>query len=148
MSMILAAVIASWKSRRPYSPEHVLDHYIAHPDRIGCAVAVDRNASILGFQSLKVTRRGNPYDLPQGWGVIGTYVALNDLRKGVGRALFAQMRVTALGAGLTRIDATIGARNQGALAYYDAMGFRTYRHMDGAVGKKLILPDQPTPQRN
>jgi hypothetical protein len=54
--------------------------------------------------------------------------------------LFAQTLDAALGFGLTSIDATIGADNAEGLAYYEAMGFREYRQLEGAVSKVYQLP--------
>jgi GNAT superfamily N-acetyltransferase len=78
-----------WGSDRPRGPEHVLARYIRHPARISCCVA-ETGGSIVGFQSLKRAMAGNPYDLPEGWGIIGTYVAAAAAGQGVGRALFAE----------------------------------------------------------
>lgn len=139
MSAILTPILEIWGSARERAPAHVLDHYIAHPDSVQCVVAVDGAGRMMGFQSLKVAAAGNTYDLPAGWSIIGTYVDLNNARNGVGRALFNSTSKAARVAGLTRIDATIGAQSVDALAYYDAMGFRTYRQLPGAVGKVVEL---------
>ncbi|WP_165354820.1 hypothetical protein [Tropicimonas sp. IMCC6043] len=53
----------------------------------------------------------------------------------MGRALFDATRAAAEAAGIDRIDASIGADNADGLAYYDAMGFRTYRTPDGVIAK-------------
>lgn len=139
MSAILAEILVSWNSQRPSSPQHVVEHYIGSPDRIICSVAIEGAGEILGFQSLKIARDGNPYDLPTGWGIIGTYVVSDAVRKGVGKALFESSRAAALASGLTEIDATIGDKNETALAYYQAMGFETYRTKPGAICKRLVV---------
>lgn len=139
MSAILAPILAGWNSDRPSAPAHVLAHYIEHSDRIACSVAVDAAGEILGFQSLKAARPGNPYGLPEGWGIIGTYVRATAGRQGVGKALFAASLRAAKAAGVSEIDATIGADNALGLGYYEALGFRTYREKPGAVCKKLIV---------
>ena len=138
MSVILTRILSGWNSTRPGSPDHVLAHYIAHPDRIRCSVAED-DGQLLGFQSLKAARPGNPYDLPEGWGIIGTYVSTAAARRGVGKALFAETLAAAREAGLDQIDATIGKSNALGLAYYEAIGFRTYRTTDTAICKTLVL---------
>ena len=74
MSQILRDILTVWKSERPSSVAHVLAHYVHHPDRLRCSVAVDDDGEILGFQSLKRATEGNAYGLPAGWGIIGTYV--------------------------------------------------------------------------
>lgn len=49
--------------------------------------------------------------------------------------LFRASRDAALAAGLPRIDATIDVGNEGALRYYEAIGFRTYREGSGKIHK-------------
>ncbi|MCB1356550.1 MAG: GNAT family N-acetyltransferase [Maritimibacter sp.] len=112
--------------------------YIEHDDSLACTLACDGDI-VLGFQSLKRAGPGNVYDLPEGWGIIGTHIALSAGRRGIGRALFATSLAAARAAGLGTIDATIGAENAGALGYYEAMGFVDWRRLDGAVGKRFDL---------
>ncbi|WP_234170887.1 GNAT family N-acetyltransferase [Ruegeria pomeroyi] len=138
MSAVLQPILTGWNSARRGDAATVLGHYIAHPDRLSCAVAC-AGARILGFQSLKVARERNDYDLPAGWGIIGTYVAGDAGRRGIGRALFGETLAAAQRAGLAHIDATIGANNAQGLAYYTALGFQTWRALDGAVGKRFDL---------
>ncbi|MGH9439002.1 MAG: GNAT family N-acetyltransferase, partial [Terriglobia bacterium] len=52
-------------------------------------------------------------------------------RRGVGRQLFSASEAAARSSGLEKIEAFIGADNESALTYYEAMGFRTYRHSKG-----------------
>ena len=107
MSKILRDILTIWKSKRPSSVEHVTAFYVQHPERIRCSVAVDLNGTILGFQSLKRVVEDNEYDLPDGWGVIGTYVDAKVAGRGVGKALFASSLDAARQANLTEIDATM-----------------------------------------
>lgn len=139
MSRILSAILQVWKSDRPDSPAHVQSHYIAHPDRISCAVAVADGGGLVGFQSLKVASEGNPYGLTIGWGIIGTYVDAASTGMGVGRALFSHTVQAAREAGLSEVDATIGRDSPIALAYYEAMGFRTYAATDRVICKKYVV---------
>jgi len=137
MQGVLAPILASWQSPRDSSTAHIVQHYIAHPDNLVCSVAeTDR---IVGFQALKLLKEGNPYDVPAGWGFIGTYVALDQGGRGIGRALFAASCEAARRNGVKFIDATIGADNAVGLGYYEAMGFRTYKRSDGAVRKRFDL---------
>lgn len=94
---------------------------------------------MLGFQSLKVAREGNPYETPLGWGIIGTHVRPSAARMGVGSRLFAATLQAAREARLPAIEAYIGEQNRAALAYYETLGFRTYRRSDGIVCKALRL---------
>ena len=137
MSRILTTFLTLSGSNRPGSPNHVLNFYINHPDQISCYVAQDERGTLQGFQSLKIATEGNPYEVTCGWGVIGTYVADDAARKGVGRALFGATLNAARHAGLAYIDATIGAANQAALAYYETMGFVTYKRIGTAYCKRL-----------
>lgn len=136
MSTVLAEILEAWGSPRAHSPGHVRAFYIQHPDQVASYVALDGDR-LVGFQSLKVARKGNAYDLPLGWGIIGTYVARDAVRRGIGRTLFDATLTAARDAGITRIDATIGAGNAAGLAYYIAMGFEPYRTLAGAVGTRF-----------
>lgn len=141
MSQVLREIIALTGRSRPHDPAFTLSHYIAAPDGILCSVALDDHGA-MGFQSLKRAAAGNRYNLPEGWGIIGTHISPRAHRRGIGKALFARSLHAASEAGLTRIDATIGADNPMGLRYYEAMGFRTYREGNGIVQKLFELtPD-------
>ena len=139
MSAVLQEIVAAWKSDRPCSVEHVSAFYVEHPDRIECSVAKSDSGDILGFQSLKLAAEGNRWGVTPGWGFIGTYVKLGASRQGIGKALFAATREAAQKARLPSIDATIGEDNELGLAYYEAMGFRTYRRQTGLISKVYIV---------
>jgi len=94
---------------------------------------------VLGFQSLKLAQAKNIYGVTPGWGVIGTYVALDTGRKGNGKQLFDATFAFAQQAGLSDIDATIGAENAQGIAYYEAMGFQTYRRWETSVSKRFTV---------
>ncbi|WP_294235828.1 GNAT family N-acetyltransferase [uncultured Sphingomonas sp.] len=143
MSGVLLDIIALTGRTRPHDPAFTLSHYIAAPDGIRCSVAVDEDGAVLGFQSLKRAVAGNRYDVPEGWGIIGTHIGPRAHRRGVGRALFAVSRQAAIDAGLSRIDASIGADNPMGLRYYEAMGFRTWREGGAIVQKMLVLDPAP-----
>ncbi|UWR91779.1 GNAT family N-acetyltransferase [Phaeobacter inhibens] len=138
MSSVLTEVLRDWNSARPGDPQHVLGAYVSHPDRIECAVCEGPDG-IVGFQSLRLAVPGNAYEVEPGWGIIGTYVRLDMGRQGIGQALFNHNLRAAQAAGLRWIEATIGADNLRAQAYYDAMGFQTYRTDDGAVRKRCAV---------
>jgi L-amino acid N-acyltransferase YncA len=135
MSIILGEIIAAWKSSRPSSADHVRAFYVEHPDRIECLVAEDEAGAIVGFQSLKIAPEDNSWGVSPGWGFIGTYVRTGSGRHGIGRALFSSTIAAARRAGLPAIDATIADDNALGLAYYESMGFRTYRHAAGMTSK-------------
>mmetsp|Transcript_28333 Transcript_28333/g.52872 ORF Transcript_28333/g.52872 Transcript_28333/m.52872 type:complete len:140 (-) Transcript_28333:381-800(-) len=139
MSAVLAPILKGWGSPRRSDPDHVAAHYIGHPDRVSCAVAADSAGVVLGFQSLKVAQADNDYDLPEGWGIIGTYVAARAAGRGVGRLLFSETLSRADAYGIRDIDATIGADNAVGQAYYSALGFVPYRTLPGAIGARYTL---------
>ena len=138
MSRVLLDIIALTGRMRPHDEGFVRSHYIANPDSIRCGVALDDDG-VLGFQSLVRAMPGNRYGVPEGWGIIGTHISPRAHRRGVGTALFAASRRAAIAAGLSTIDAYIGADNPMGLRYYEAMGFRTYRESSGIVQKMLTL---------
>lgn len=138
MSDILAEIIADWGSDRRTDVEHVTAHYLQHPDLIQCTVAENADGEVVGFQVLKLATAGNVYDLPLGWGIIGSYVRLDQGGQGIGQYLFAATKQAAIAAGLTKIDATIGKDNTVGLYYYEKLGFRTYRELPAAIGKCYV----------
>ncbi len=137
MSEILRDILALWRSDRPSNVSYVIAHCVEHPERLRCSVAVDRSGVVLGFQSLKRAKEGNAYGLPAGWGIIGTYVDAKAAGRGVGKALFSPSLEAAHKADLKEIDATIGQNNQSGMAFYEAIGFRTYRSKPGAICKNM-----------
>ncbi|MEM8789743.1 MAG: GNAT family N-acetyltransferase [Pseudomonadota bacterium] len=132
---VLSALVDAGKRTNPSDAVFVRDNYVAHPDRIASHVAIDQTGTVLGFQSLKRAGIGNRYDTPAGWGQIGTHIHPAAARRGIGKALFAATRPAASAAGLPAIEAFIGATNTEGLAYYEAMGFSTYRRAKGAIAK-------------
>ena len=144
MGAVLTEILIMKGSDRASDAEYVRSFYIEHPDNIQCTVAVSDDETILGFQSLKLAKAGNIYDVSPGWGIIGTYVKLDAGRRGIGAALFTATTLAARQAGLLKIDATIGSDNDLGLGYYDAMGFQTYREKSSAVCKcYTVHPDLP-----
>lgn len=131
MSDVLEELIAAGKRSKAGDPAFVLSHYIWHPHRLNCSVALEEDGKILGFQSLKRAHEENPYGTPVGWGIIGTHVRHTAARLGVGSQLFAVTLASARRSGLPAIEAYIGEQNAAALAYYEALGFRDCRSSEG-----------------
>ena len=138
ISDMLQTLVAAGKRTARADLEFVLAHYITPPARIACTLAVQGDR-VLGLQSLQLATPGNAYGTPVGWGIIGTHIHPKAARRGIGKALFATTLNAARGAGLSSIEALIGAENAEGLAYYEAMGFRSYREAPGAVGKQFVL---------
>lgn len=103
----------------------VRERYLEMEYGVACTVA-EREGRVVGFQSLKRAWPGNPYDVGEGWGIIGTHIHPDAGRSGLGRSLFATSVAAAKAAGLRHIDASVGADNEPALAYYSALGFTPY----------------------
>ena len=135
INVFLQELTALGKRTMPSDQDYVRTHYVAHPDSIRCTVAQAEDGTLLGMQILKTAYKDNDYGVTPGWGIIGTHVSPKAARRGVGKALFMATHAAAIDAGLEKIDATIGATNVDGLAYYDAIGFRTYRTPDGKVCK-------------
>ncbi|RAI54383.1 GNAT family N-acetyltransferase [Rhodobacteraceae bacterium AsT-22] len=141
MSAFLKELTASGKRTSPDDETFVRAHYIEDPGKIRCSVA-EVEGVILGFQSLKLAEPGNKWVVEPRWGIIGTHIRPSASRRGVGRALFDVSCSAAAEAGIGNIDATIAATNPEALAYYEAMGFRTYRTPDGLICKRFAVVGQ------
>ena len=139
MSRVLTDIIAVTQRSRPHDQDFVQNNYIANPHGVLCSVAEDGNGEVLGFQSLIRAVEGNKYGVTAGWGIIGTHVSPRAARRGVGKALFAATKLAAENAGLQNIDATIGADNAVGLAYYDSIGFHTYRTGDNTICKRFSV---------
>ncbi len=139
MAAVQNEIFAAGLRKAPTDIDTVLANYLQHTDRIECSIAEDENGRILGFQSLRYAQADNPYDVAEGWGIIGTHVSPHAARRGVGSALFAATRKAAEVRGLKNIDASIGADNLLGQNYYDAMGFTTYRQPEGLVCKVYRL---------
>ncbi|HBF29106.1 GNAT family N-acetyltransferase [Rhizobium sp.] len=135
MSDAINQIFAAGLRKTAGDPAMVLATYIEHKDRIQCSVAQSDEGRILGFQSLRYAREGNPYDTPEGWGSIGTHVSPLAARQGVGSSLFQATLLAAKAFPLQNIEAAIGADNAVAVAYYEAMGFRTHRTAEGLIYK-------------
>lgn len=141
MSAFLKELTAAGKRKSPDDEDFVRAHYIEDPKKVRCSVAAE-DGVVIGFQSLKLAEAGNPYDVEPGWGIVGTHIRPSAARRGLGRALFEVSRRSAGAASIAHIDATIAADNLEALAYYDAMGFRTYRTPEGLICKRFDIVAQ------
>ncbi|WP_421362477.1 GNAT family N-acetyltransferase [Agrobacterium rosae] len=135
MTAVQNEIFAAGLRKTPRDIETILKVYLQREDNIECTVAENSEGRILGFQSLTYARPDNPYGVEEGWGIIGTHVSPTAARQGVGSGLFRATLLAAKAAGLENIDASIGADNSRGQAYYEAMGFRTYRTPEGLVCK-------------
>lgn len=140
MSLLLEELIAVGKRKSAADAGFVKANYVANPNGIACTVAEDPDGAILGFQSLIHAEEGNRFGVQVGWGIIGTHVSPRAARRGIGKGLWAASLQAARATGLQNIDATISDDNTEGLAYYEAVGFRTYRTTEGAICKVFTLP--------
>lgn len=138
MSGFLKELTAAGKRKSPDNEAFVRQNYIENDAKIRCSVA-EEDGVVLGFQSLQRAQAGNSWGVEPGWGIIGTHIRPSAARRGLGRALFAISVKAAEDASLVKIDATIAKDNPEALAYYEAMGFRTYRTPEGLICKCFDL---------
>ena len=127
LSGILNAIInagGTTAHQSPFDASRMHRHYIA-PDNLVCCSVAEIDGRIAGFQTLMwPDEMGQPF--PKGWAVIASFVSLDAAGQGIGRALFAATKASALAASVHTIDATIRADNLGGLAYYQSLGFTDY----------------------
>lgn len=132
MAGVQNAIYRAGLRESPVEVALVHERYLGMEHRVACTVA-EQDGRVVGFQSLKRAWPENPYDVPEGWGIIGTHIHPDAGRSGLGRRLFATSLAAARAAGLKHIDATVGIDNSPALAYYSAMGFTPYREGSDAI---------------
>lgn len=107
----------------PLTEGGLTDYFLSGPDVWCCHVAEEASTGEpVGFQA--VCRYP---DLPSGWGDIATFARRAPKLPGVGTALFPRTVAAARACALVAINAAIRADNASGLAYYEKMGFRTYR---------------------
>ncbi|SLN52047.1 Acetyltransferase (GNAT) family protein [Roseivivax jejudonensis] len=139
ISAMLTALTAAGKRTRPSDPDFVRATYVANPQLVASHVAEDDDGRIIGLQVVMRAGPDDPFGVPEGGGSIGTHVAPDAGRRGIGRALFARTRPMAEAAALKTLDASIADDNDDGLAYYEAIGFRTDRTGDGRIVKRMTL---------
>ncbi len=113
--------------QRPLSNEEFADKFLRGPRFQSCVVAEDGKGDAAGLQALETHPK-----LPAGWADIATFARLSPKLAGVGTALFVETVELARRKNLVAINATIRADNTGGLAFYDKMGFETYK-IDEAI---------------
>jgi len=99
-----------------------IDHFFNQQIQISCTVAEGTEGEILGFQVLSFHEQ-----LPDDWADIATFVSTSPRLSGVGTALFAETARLADKYEINTLNAAIRADNVGGIAYYEKMGFSTYK---------------------
>ena len=141
IALVLHALFVAGLRRRDATADWVRARYIDDPNRVLAQVAVDDQGRVLGLQSLTLATVGNIYGAPPGWGVIGTHIAPDALRRGIGRRFFEASVRAARAAGLPAIEAGVGIGVPHAQGYYTAMGFESYRRDKDTDFKVYRLPE-------
>lgn len=92
-------------------------------------LVAESSGELLGFACIEfVDRPGSPYRMPVRYcHVIEFGVDERHRRQGIGRALFGAIRERAENRGFSRIELDMWEFNEGALRFYESLGFRTYR---------------------
>lgn len=124
-----------------FGPElqaHVFDQFDS--DRFDVLVAL-AGGEVAGFATVQfVHRPEGPYTLPLDFYHVEEFgVDAAHRRKGVATALVDYMKADARARGFGRIDLDVWAFNEGALAFYEAAGFETYRRY---MELNLDLPEE------
>ncbi len=105
---------------------HVYDRF--ESDDAGVLVALD-GGEVAGFATVQyVHRPEGPYTLPLDYYHVEEFgVDEAHRRRGVAAALVDYMKKDARARGFRRIDLDMWSFNEGAQAFYEAVGFTTYR---------------------
>lgn len=121
--------------------------FLLRPAHICCHAAQLANGALVGFQFLEYS-----HEIGGEWASISTFARANNVAnntppvKGVGRALFPFSRDFLINTPTQFIDATIRADNNSGLAYYEKMGFRTYKTTKNKPLKDGTLVDRISKQ--
>lgn len=138
MAEVQNAIYRASLRASPVDVALVRNRYLDLAYSLACTVA-EQEGRVVGFQSLARAWPENPYGVAAGWGIIGTHIHPDAGRSGLGRRLFAESLAAAQAAGLRHIDATIGADNEPALAYYAALGFTPYREGSDTIPHRFDI---------
>lgn len=129
------------------SADDLADWYLTGPHarfcHVACELLSDGKERVTGYQTLSSWG-----DHPVGWADIGTFVALDIQRGGIGKTLFQATSAAAHLAGIAVINAAIRADNAPGLGYYAKRGFVEYASQPGyaladgrVVGRVLMRFD-------
>ncbi|MCX8068237.1 MAG: GNAT family N-acetyltransferase [Anaerolineae bacterium] len=106
---------------RPFTPQQEREYLASLSDREGVFVA-EVDGEVVGFQSLdRWARYTDSFDHV---GTLGTFVLPPWRRRGVGRCLAEYTLAFARTHGYEKLVVYVRASNQGALSFYQRLGFR------------------------
>jgi L-amino acid N-acyltransferase YncA len=124
---------------RPYSVDEQAAFIRTFPEHGVFLVAADSATDqVAGMQDV-VSRPPEPGDAV-GW--VSTFVALDRLRSGIGRALCAATVPRARAVGFRTLCAAIRADNPQALAFYESQGFVPVAVVEGGAVVRGVPVDQ------
>ncbi len=115
---------------KPGFGQDIQDHLAQRfADEEGGVLVAEADGRIAGFAMVQyIHRPESPYNLPRDYYQVEEFgVDPAWRRQGVATALTAYMKADAKRRGFPRIELDMWEFNQGALAFYEAAGFRTYR---------------------
>ena len=103
--------------------------YDAFDDEDSDVIVALKDGEIAGFATVQYIRRPeSPYCLARDFYRVEEFgVDAQHRRHGVATALMDYMKRDARARGFDRVELDVWAFNEGALAFYEAAGFRTYR---------------------
>lgn len=107
-------------------------------------VVAEQDGKICGFAALRrVSRPETPYMRPRDYLDVDEFgVDETCRRQGVGTAMVAFIKEYALKNGFERIELNMWEFNTGALAFYEAAGFATYRRYMELIVSPADRPEQ------
>ena len=103
--------------------------YVIFADPRQKIVVADQDGMICGFAVLNhITRPENPFMFVRDYLDIDEFCVDQDhRRRGIAKAMIDFIREYAKGQGFDRLELNMWEFNQGALSFYEAAGFTTYR---------------------
>lgn len=126
---------------RPYSVDEQAAFIRTFPEHGVFLVAADtESGKIAGMQDV-ISRSPDPGE-PAAVGWVSTFVALDRLRAGIGRALCAATIPRARAVGFRTLCAAIRADNLQALAFYESQGFVPVAVVEGGAVVRGVPVDQ------
>ena len=142
MSSVLNDIIIEGRStlqNRIFTPLEFEKYYLKNQFAICSHVAV-QGESIIGFQFLEWSdpNWSGIDKLPSNWGLIATYINKASRRLGAGKKLFGATKAYANKTKMCTINATMSSFNNGAIKFYDSLGFYKYAQYENYTGQNCI----------
>ena len=122
LAALLNGIVEEGKTAiaEPFDATKVNEWFIVGAHCLGCIVAEASEGALVGFQALE---RFHHEELPPGMADIGTFIAPDARRKGVGCELTSMTVLRAASANITSLRAVIREDNLATQAFYRSCGF-------------------------